>query len=208
MVKVSDTNLEQAHEEPARTQYQEGLTGLYCHHDGVPGRFSAFVWVSVDWSVVFGHFMGFAKKQAEVHMTKIHDVNPGMSPIGVGSRLRGVVDRLGSRVMTVDIDLQERLADNEIPSYGHRVYTVRDLPSPVQEVPATRQLIAHDLASAQTVDIWRGRGNVVFQDGSNEDLGGLEPIEIVDVVLLQTGLDDDWGCNAPHRLRSRRSVDQ
>ena len=110
-----------------------------------------------------------------------------MSSIGVGSRLRGVVDRLGTRVMTVDIELQDRLSDNEIPSYGHRVYTVRDLPSPVKEVPSTRQLIAHDLASAQTIDIWRGRGNVVFQDGSNEDLGGLEPIEIVDAYHFKRG---------------------
>lgn len=187
MVKVSDSNRDQAHLEPARTQYQEGLTGLYCQHDGVPGRFSAFVWVSVDWSVVFGHYMGFAKKQADVHLTKIHSVNPGMAPIGEGSQLRGVVDRLGSRVMTVDIRLEERLADDGIPSYGHRVYTVRDLPSPVPDIPSTRQLLAHDLASAHTVDIWRGSGTVAFRDGPNEDLGGLQPVEIVDAYYFKRG---------------------
>lgn len=187
MVKVSGANPDQAFLEPQRTQYTEGLTGLYCHHDGVPGRFSAFIWVSVDWSVMFGHFMGFAKKQAEVWLTKIQPVNPAMGPLAEGTRLRGAVHRHGARPMTVDVSLKERVADNGIPSYGHRVYTVRSFPSPGPGIPAVNQLLAHDLASATTRNIWRADGDVQFEDVDNEDLAGLRPVEIVDAYYFERG---------------------
>jgi len=187
MVKVSGANPDQAHIEPERTQYREGLVGLYCQHDGAPGRFSAFIWVNADWSVVFGHFAGFAKKLGDVWLTKVHPFNPGMGPIGPGTRLRGVVNRLGHRVMTVDVELQEQVPDNGIPSYGHRVYSYRYIPSPCPDIAPSRHLIAHDLATANTVGIWRGAGAVSLYDGGNEDLEGLAPLEVIDAYYFRRG---------------------
>jgi acetoacetate decarboxylase len=187
MVKVSASNPDEAHLEPQRTQYTEGLVGLYCEHDGIPGRFSAFIWVSVDWSMMFGHYMGFAKKVADVWLTKIQPVNPAMGPIDAGTKLRGVVHRHGTRPMTVDVELRERVEDNGIPSYGHRVYTVRSFPSPGPGIPAVEQLLAHDLASATTQNIWRADGAVELASVQNEDLAGLRPIEIVDAYYFERG---------------------
>lgn len=187
MVKVSADNPDQAFLEPQRTQYTEGLVGLYCHHDGVPGRFSAFIWVSVDWSMMFGHYMGFAKKMADIWLTKNQPANPAMGPLGSGTKLRGVVHRHGTRPMTVDVALEEQLPDDGIPSYGHRVYTVRSFPSPGPGVPGVSELLAHDLASATTQNIWRASGSVALESVQNEDLDGLQPVEIVDAYYFERG---------------------
>lgn len=187
MVKVPASNPDLAHQEPQRTQYTEGLVGLYCEHEGIPGRFSAFIWVSVDWSMMFGHYMGFAKKQADVWLTKIQPVNPGMGETDQGTKLRGVVHRHGTRPMTVDVELQRRVPDDGIPSYGHRVYTVRNFPSPGPGIPATDQLLAHDLASATTRNIWEATGSVNLESVQNEDLAGIQPLEIVGAYYFERG---------------------
>ena len=188
MVKVSEVHPDQASIEPQATQYQESILGLYCSYNGEPGRFSAFIWVSEDWSVVFGHYMGFAKKQAVVHKTKVHAANPAQGPIGPGTKLRGTTDRLGRRIMNVDVELTEKIGDDEVPAYGHRVYTYRHIPSPSAELPDQRHLFALDLDRATTIDAWRGTGNVeLFPDALNEELDGLQPLEIVDAFTFQRG---------------------
>lgn len=196
MLKVSDAHLGQEYDEPQRTQYREGIVGLYCQHDGVPGRFSTFIWVTADWSVVFGHYVGLAKKLADIWKTQVHAVNPAMGPIGVGTRLRGQVDRLGTRILDVGIDITEKIADDAVPSYGHRVYAYRDLPSPSPDVPSTRQLFGMDLAGATTVNAWKGTGTVRFQDGTNEELEALSPVEIVGAYHFQRG----WTTKMTSRL--------
>lgn len=188
MVKISAARPDQAWVEPQCTQYEEGILGLYCTYNGEPGRFSAFIWVSEDWSVVFGHYMGFAKKQGVIHRTRIHEANPALGPVGPGTRLRGTVDRLGRRIMNVDVELTERLPDDGVPAYGHRVYTYRHIPSPSPSVPDIRQLFALDLEKATTINAWRGKGSVeIFPDAINEDLAGLQPLEIVDAFAFQRG---------------------
>lgn len=202
MVKVSEQHPDQPFLDPRRTQYQEGIVGLYCHHDGVPGRFSAFIWVTEDWSVVFGHYMGFAKKQAEVHVTKIQPANPAMGPVGPGTRLAGTVDRMGARVLSAGVELTERLADDGVPSYGHRVYTYRHIPSPSPDVADVRQLFAVELDGARTLDAWRGTGSVVLNDVAGEDLGGLQPLEVVDAFSYQRG----WTTKTGARLLAQHDA--
>lgn len=204
MVKVSQMNLQQPHTEPQRTQYREALVGLYCQHNGARGRFLPSIWVTADWSLVFGHFVGFAKKQGDVWMTKIHSINPAMGPVESGARLRGVVNRLGQRVMTVDITLEESLPDDGIASHGSRVYTYRHIPSPSPDAPPIRQLLAHELDATRTTDIWRGTGAVELFDGPNEDLRGLTPLEIVDAHYFKRG----WTISQRARLLVDYEKDQ
>lgn len=187
MLKVSDADPDQHAVEPERTQYDEGLVGLYCRYGEQQGRFSAFIWVTKDWSVTFGHFMGLPKKQAQVHKTRVHDYNPGMERIGAGSRLRGVVDRLGTRLLDMSVQLEEPLPDDGVPSYGHRVFLHRVLPSPSPDVPSTRQLFSLQLSGARTVDCWKGTGELTLQDGSNEELEALNPGPVVGAYFFRRG---------------------
>jgi hypothetical protein len=191
MMKVSESDLEQPAREPERTQYDEGVVGIYCKHGDVEGRFSAFIWVTQDWSVTFGHFMGLPKKHARVWKTQYHDVNPGMRPVGPGTTYRGVVDRLGTRVLDLSVTLDERLPDDGIPSYGHRVFLHRIIPSPGPEIPVVKQLLSLQLGSARTVDCWSGAGTLEFSDGSNEEVEGLRPGRIVGAYFFRRGWTTD-----------------
>jgi hypothetical protein len=119
-----------------------------------------------------------------------------MAPIQPGSRLGGTVERMGRRVMEVDITLRDPLPDDGVPSYGHRVYTYRHLPSPTPSIPDSRQLLALDLDAAVTINCWRGDGDVRLFDVPNEDLEGLRPVEIVDSFAFQRG----WTTNATAQL--------
>lgn len=201
MLKVSAADPDQHAIEPERTQYGEGLVGLYCRLGDESGRFSAFIWVTKDWSMAFGQFMGLPKKMGQVHKTRIHDVNPGMAPMGAGTRLRGVVDRLGTRVLDLSVTLEEPLADDGIPSYGHRVFLHRVLPSPSPDVPTTRQLYSMQLSNATTVDCWRGTGRVQLRDGGNEELAALQPDQVVDAHFFRRG----WTIDARAQLVWDRS---
>lgn len=196
MSKVTAKNPDVVWQDPQRSMYNEGIIGLYCTYNGEPGRFSTYVWVDRDWSVVFGHYMGFAKKQAVIHKTRIQPANPAMGPVGVGTKLGGTVDRFGRRVFDLSIELTEQLPDDGVPSYGHRVYTYRHLPSPSPEIADSRQLLALDLESATTINCWRGKGAVNLHDAPNEELGAFEPLEIVDAFAFQRG----WTTKAGAKL--------
>lgn len=196
MAKVSAAKADAGAPEPQTAQYNEGIVGLYCHHNGAPGRFSAFIWVNRDWSAVFGHFMGFAKKMGDVYKTRHHSANPAMGPAGPGTILRGTVDRGGYRLLDMSVELTERLPDDGIPSYGHRVYLYRHLPSPSPDLPESRNLLALDLAGATTINCWRGRGAVNLGTSPTEELDGLQPVEIVDAFAYERG----WTTDATARL--------
>lgn len=191
MMKVSESDLDQPAREPERTQYDEGVVGIYCKHGEVEGRFSAFIWVTQDWSVTFGHFMGLPKKQGRVWKTRYHEFNPGMKPVGKGTTFRGVVDRLGTRLLDMSVTLGEPLPDNGIPSYGHRVFLHRVIPSPGPSIPTIDQLLSLQLGGAQTIDCWRGTGTLAFADGCNEELEGLRPGPIVGAYFFKRGWTTD-----------------
>jgi hypothetical protein len=197
MTKVSARDPDVIWRDPQRSMYNEGIVGLYCNYRGEPGRFSSFVWVDRDWSVVFGHYMGFAKKQATVHKTRIQPANPAMAPVAAGTRIGGTVERQGRRVMEMSVRLAEQLPDDSVPSYGHRVYTYRHLPSPSPEVPSSRQLLALDLESATTINCWRADDpKLELFDVPNEELAGLRPVEFVDAFAFQRG----WTTSAGAKL--------
>jgi hypothetical protein len=135
--------------------------------------------------------MGFAKKQAQVWKTKLQPANPGLPKLGVGTRLRGQVDRYGTRILDMGITLTEKLPDDGIPSYGHRIYTYRNLPSPSPDVPDNKQLFGLNLGNATTINVWKGDGFVNFQDGTNEELEAFQPTEIVSSYYFQRGWTTD-----------------
>lgn len=191
MMKVSASDLDQPFSNPERTQYREGLVGFYCKHKETRGRFSAFVWVSQDWSAVFGHLMGWGKKIGHINMTKLQTWNPAVGPVRPGTKLRGTVDRYGSRILDIGIELEEKLPDDGIPSYGHRGFLYRYFPSTGPEVPEVRQLLVLQLENASTVDCWRGKGFVNLGDNDNEELLPLKPRKIVDAYYFKRSWTTD-----------------
>lgn len=187
MMKVSATDLDQPFNNPERSQYKEGLVGIYCEHKGMRGRFSAFIWVNQDWSAFFGHVMGWGKKIGHVNMTKLQHWNPGVPPFGPGTKLRGTVDRHGRRLLDIGIELEEQLPDEGIPAYGHRTFLYRYFPGTGPDAKEVRQLLTLPLENARTIDCWRGKGFVNLGDSDNEELLPLKPLEIVDAYYFKRG---------------------
>lgn len=187
MVKVSDHEKDQLFLNPERTQYKEGLVGFYCQHKGIQGRYSAFVWVTQDWSAVFGQIMGWGKKIGQISMTKVHPFNPGMGELTPGKKLRGLVSRHGQRIMDLGIELTKREPDDSVPAYGNRTFLYRYFPSTGAEVPEVRQLLTLKLGGAKTVEVWSGKGFVNFGESDNEELLPLQPKEIVSAYYFKRG---------------------
>jgi hypothetical protein len=187
MLKVSMHEPDQAFLNPERTQYEEGAVGWYCRYQGQPGIYFSSLWVTQDWSMLFGQIMGWGKKLAEVHRTRLMDTNPGMGPVAPGTRLAGVVHRHGQRLLRVGIEVEraeapadleraERPADFDGP---WSIFMQRYFPSVGPDIPEINQLCALRLTGVQTGPVWSGRPFLEFGASDNEELtrlAGVEPL--------------------------------
>lgn len=191
MLKVSTSNLQQTYDNPERTQYGEGLISFFVRYGDRVGQFMPFVWVDQDWSVTFGHFMGWGKKMGDVAMTKIHPVNPGMGEIGSGTKLRGIVSRYGQRILDLGITLERVEDDAAVPNFGDTIFTLRYFPSVGPEIPAVHQLGAMRLKGTQTTGVWSGRGSLAFGPSDNEELVELGQVEVTSAYAFGRGWTTD-----------------
>lgn len=191
MLKVSAHAPNQAYESPQRTQYGEGIIGFYGEYKGVRGRFSAFIWVDKDWSMQFGTVMGWPKKMADIHRTRLNPFNPAMGPLGVGVGLKGSVHRMGRPVFELGVTIErEGAASNEV-NHGDRAYLLRHIPQVGPSLPEIRQLVALPLAGAKTGDVYSGSGTLLIGDAENEDLDPLRDVEVIGGNAYKSGWTTD-----------------
>lgn len=191
MLKVSAEEPDQPFLNPQRTQYGEGIVGFYCSHDDAHGRYSNFIWVTEDWSLLFGHVMGFAKKIGSVHRTRLNPANPGMDPLGPGSRLSGVVHRHGRRLLDVGIEVERAEEPSGLARQGDRVFMVRYFPSSGPDIPEVRQLTSLKLRGARTQDVFSGTPFLRFGESDNEELEALRDVEPVRAFTYRQGWTTD-----------------
>lgn len=178
LVCVPGNNPELAFSNPERTRYTEGVVGLRCSYKGEPGTFMNAMWVSKDWTMTFGNFMGWPKKIARIHLTHIPPNHPTIKPLGVGTNLRGVVDREGYRILDVSVRLEKREDDSAAPKFGG-LYSVRYYPEMSPSVPATRQLIRNRISNTRAINVYSGEASVEFGYSDNEELLPLKPVEVI-----------------------------
>lgn len=189
MLKVSDHEPDQAFLNPRRTQYGEGIIGFYCRYGERAGRFSAFIWVTEDWSMGFGQTMGWAKKMAQVNRTRINPLNPGMSPLGPGSRLSGTVQRHEATILKVGLEVEER--EDELPKRGDRGFMLRYFPSVGPEIPEIRQLVSLKLQNVSSGNIYSGQPYLRFCSSDNEELEPLQQATPIRGYTYQQGWTTD-----------------
>jgi len=191
MLKVSAHEPDQAFTNPERTQYSEGILGFYCRRGDTFGRFSAFIWVTEDWSMFFGQLMGWPKKIGEVRRTRLHRVNPGMSDYGPGAQLSGRVHRQGRMLFELGVEVERAVEPLEMPAYGDRGFMVRYFPSIGPELPAIHQLLSLKLQSVKTADVFTGRPSLTIGSSDNEDLEDLGNVELVSGWAFKQGWTTD-----------------
>lgn len=195
MLKVSVAEPDQAFLNPERTQYEEGAVGWYCRYQGRPGIYFSGLWVTKDWSMLFGQLMGWGKKIGEVHRTRVMAVNPGMTAVGPGSRLAGVVHRHGQTLLRVGIEVERAEAPADLEraerprdfDAGFSIFMQRYLPSVGPQIPAVNQLCALRLASVTTGAVWSGKPHLDFGASDNEELTALRDVEPLRAYAYEQG---------------------
>lgn len=191
MLKVSVDEPDQPFLNPERTQYGEGIVGFYCKHGETAGRLSNFIWVDQDWSMLFGHVMGFAKKMGSISRTRLNPANPGMEPLGPGTRLAGVVHRHGRQLLNVGIEVEKAEEPSRLFRAGDRVFMLRYFPSTGPEIPEVRQLVSLKLSNGVTQGVFSGKGSVKFGESDNEELTALSGAEVVSAFTYRQGWTTD-----------------
>lgn len=211
MLKTSVHEPDQPFLNPERTQYGEGIIAFYCRYGDQVGSFNAFIWVTQDWSVFFGQLMGWPKKLASVHRTRLNPYNPArqLQAIASGSRLSGVVHRYGNRLLEVGIEIEreerpedlertERPPEMQAEATRPGVFMVRYFPSVGPEVPEIRQLVSLQLGEVRTGDVFSGKPFLRIGSGDNEDLDLLRDVEPLRAYTFKQGWITDAKVNLLH----------
>jgi len=175
-VPGSDPGL--VHSNPERTRYTEGVVAIRCSYKGVPGCYMTALWVTRDWSMTFGQYFGWPKKIAQIHLTRVPPLHPTLSPIGVGSNVRGIVSREGYRLLDMSIKLDKQEEDTSAPQFGW-LYSVRFFPSMGPAIPEVRQLIRNRVQNPRAINVFSGEARLDFGHSDNEELLPLQPKEVV-----------------------------
>jgi hypothetical protein len=69
---VWDNQPDMAFTNPERTQYRECAIWVGCSFQGTAGQVCLQIWVSNDFTLARGWFMGFAKKFGQTYLTEYH----------------------------------------------------------------------------------------------------------------------------------------
>jgi acetoacetate decarboxylase len=175
---------------PGRTQYREAAIWAGCSYLGVPGQICLPIWVSADFSMARGWFMGFPKKLGEIMITEYNALNPAMREVGVGSRLTGTCSSHGEMLLKGSVLIQRTVDRSELPApLGRPLFHIRHFPSIVrQAVPSVLELVS--LGSENwnwDPVVWRGEGQLQFLPSDIEEHMSLKPIEIVGGYRFSNG---------------------
>jgi hypothetical protein len=192
MAKVSAAAPEQAWEQPGRSSYDEGLVGFYCRYGDRIGRYTSLVWVNRDWSLGMGAIFGWAKRIATVERTRPQAVNPGLTPLGPGCRMGGVVHRQGRTVLRLQVEIPKGATPiAALPGYAAASFLYRYVPSPSPDVPDIEQLFELPFSNVRMSPVWAGTGRLEFGDAPDEELTELGPIEVTGGYAYQRGWTTD-----------------
>jgi acetoacetate decarboxylase len=178
LFSIPEDNPDLIYTNPERTHYTEGVVAVRCSYRGTPGSYITAIWVSKDWSMAFGQFFGWPKKIADIHLTRVPPLHPTLKPLGVGSRVRGIVAREGYRLVDVSLNLRRQEEDSAAPSFGW-LYSVRYFPEMGPTVPAVKQLIRNRVQNPRAINVFSGDAEFSFGESDNEELLPLNPVEII-----------------------------
>ena len=205
MAKVSAAAPEQYWQDPQRSCYNEGLVGFYCRHGDRIGRYSAFVWVDRDWSMGMGPIFGWGKRLANVHKTRLNDVNPGMPALGKGARLAGTVDRNGHTVLRVEVEFGATARQlDAMPDFAAASFLYRYVASPGPAIDEVEQLLELGFTNVRSADIWSGTGQVQFGSAPDEELSALGQVQVLGAYAYRRGWTTDRQANLLHDYVAER----
>jgi len=177
---------------PDRTRMQEVLLGVPCALRGKPGVFYCFAWTDRDWSLMTEWLFGWCGKIARLSLTHTQPEHPRFSGAAPGAHYHATVERLGARVATARVVLDEKVDASVLPMHDERRYGFGLRHIPNVDIRAGGRPLVHDLVfehHENTVigDVWRGSAELSFGDVENEDLAAIQPTGTIAGYLTHFG---------------------
>ena len=160
IVSVSDSKRNMVAAQPDRTLYYEAAIGIRSTLGEKRGVYFPVMWVTTEWALMRGLLNGYQKRLADkIAMTKLHSLNPGLSPIAKGSEFSGFCVKGADRTLSVRVRLERRGEPPDLPSFG-ATFGMRRLPKtdPSQgEVDEPVEILKWN---AKVSDVWLGSGSL------------------------------------------------
>lgn len=175
---------------PERTQYRECAIWVGCSFRGTPGQICLQIWVSNDFTMARGWFMGFAKKLGQTYMTEYNPLNPEMKALGPGSKLKGYVCAHGERLIEGTLEIANKISRTELPEpMGLPVFHIRHFPSIARGAPpSVLELVRLGAENVRYGEnIWAGKGTLKFFQSDIEEHMPLAPEEVVSAYHFSSG---------------------
>ena len=168
---------------PRRIAAVEGLLGPVCEMNGRKGVYYGYNWVDNDWDMMVMWLFGCQAKIANFHLTATNPAHPHLPGLASGATYRMSVDRLGQRLISGSVTLDQRASLEDLPlgDYLH-AYMMRHFPD--MNMARNGRPLVHDLVTeVQTNhvvgEIWKGVGELDFFPAENEELEAIRPQEIL-----------------------------
>lgn len=173
IVSVSDGDPDAVARHPERTLYREAALGVGCRFGDKTGVFYPIMWVSTEWALLRGLLNGYQKRMADgIFLTRMHPLNPGLRPLGTGSRLSGFCMKGPERTLWVDVDVREKGTSVDLPRFG-ATFGRRAFPRTDISQGAVSEIVEIAKSDQRTAEVWIGDGTF----GSSFDLGETEPVK-------------------------------
>lgn len=178
---------------PERSEAVEVGIGMPVIYRNVPGTFYFQTWVNRDW-LLMNHFCaGYLAKMGRIYTSHVHPMNPLAPRLGPGVHLNTVVERYGSRVLAVRIELERTVGKDQFPlsqiqtPFGRRYFADTDVDGDGK--PLVDDIVEEMDTTNDIGEIWTGPARLAFDDHENEELLPIRPQEVVAGYLVQAGFN-------------------
>jgi hypothetical protein len=158
IVSVSDSKRTMVAAQPDRTLYYEAAIGIRSTFGAKQGVYFPVMWVTTEWALMRGLLNGYQKRLADrIAMTKLHPLNPGLSPVGRGSEFSGFCVKGAERTLSVRVRVEKKGESPELPNFG-ATFGMRRLPKTDQSQGEVAEAVEITKWNARVSDVWLGEG--------------------------------------------------
>jgi len=125
-------------------------------------------------------------------MTKINPLNPVLGEISKGTRLGGYCSRLGRRLLTIVVELEEETKEIPLRSFGPTL-TYRHFPATYKDQQEISEVLEIIRSNYKLGKVWRGKGEVEIGYGDNDEVDLIEPQSILGGYYYTAGYTIEGG---------------
>jgi len=174
-ISPSEHNWDFMYQDPDLVQYMEGAIGFKVNFEGKSYLHYLFMWVDKDWALVRGWIDGYPKKIAKIAMTKLHPLLPRYNKPEKGLKLGGYVVRGGGVIFRLEVELEEKVDENSIPTRSFGPFlNIRRFPSRGEGEDDVYELVSRVRDESYYGDVWKGKAKVELGGYVNDEVGLLK----------------------------------